>query len=62
MLQISNIELSDTAISPNRGEDISFFGEMDVINFFIVSDELSKDGGFFDVPDGAGGIDGAGTY
>ena len=62
MLQISNIELSDTAIGANGGEYISFSREMNVIDFFIVGDELSKDGGFFNVPDGAGGIDGAGAY
>ena len=34
---------------------------MYVVNFFIVSYELCKDCAFLDIPDGAGGIDRAGT-
>ena len=62
MLEISDIELPDTAVSSNRCEDVSLLGEVYVINFFIVSDKLCEDGTFLDIPDGAGGIDGAGTY
>lgn len=53
--------MPDTAVSSNRCEDISLFGEMYVVNFFIVSYELCKDCAFLDIPDGAGGIDRAGT-
>lgn len=34
---------------------------MYVIDFLIVGDELGEDCCFFDVPDGAGGVDGAGA-
>jgi len=56
MLQISNIKLSNTAISSYWCEDISFFGEMYIIYLFIMRDKLSKDSSFFDVPNGTGSI------
>ncbi len=34
---------------------------MNIVDFLIVGDELREDRGLFDVPDGAGGVDGAGT-
>ena len=61
MLQVSDVELPHTAISTNRGEDISLLGEVDVVDLLVVGDELGEDGLLLDVPDGAGGIDGAGA-
>lgn len=61
MLQISDIKLPHAAVSPNWSKDIPFFGEMYVVYFFVMSDKLGEDSGFFDIPDGAGGIDGAGA-
>jgi hypothetical protein len=61
VLQVPNIELSDAAVGSNTGEDVPFFREVDVVDFFVVSDELREDSCLFDVPDGAGGVDRAGT-
>lgn len=61
MLKVSEVELSDGSICTSRSESISLVGEMDVVDFFIVGDKLGEDGFLFDVPNGAGGIDGTGT-
>ena len=34
---------------------------MDIVDFLVVRDELGEDCGLFDVPDGAGGVDGTGA-
>ena len=61
MLQVPDIELPDAAVCSHTGEDVPFFGEVDVVDFFVVGDQLREDGCLFDVPDGAGGVDGAGA-
>lgn len=57
MLKVPDIKLPDTSISSNRSKDISFFGEVDIVNFLIMSDQLSENSGFLDVPDSTGSID-----
>ena len=61
MLEISQIKLSDGSISAGRSEGIFFVSEMNVINFFIMGNKLGKNRLFFDVPNGAGGVNGAGA-
>ena len=61
MLEISDIKLPHTAISSHRGEDILVFAEMDIINFLIMGNKLGINRSLFNIPDGAGGIDGAGA-
>lgn len=56
MLQISDIELSDAAICSYGSKDISLSRKVDVIDFFIMSDELGKNSSFFDIPDCAGSV------
>lgn len=58
MLQVSDVELPDAAVCPHRGKDVPFLGEVDVVNFLVMSNELREDSSFFDVPDGAGSVDG----
>ncbi len=61
MLKVSKVELSDGSIGSGRSEGISLVGEMDIVDFFIMGNELGEDWFLFDVPNGAGGIDGTGT-
>lgn len=61
MLQVSDVELPDTAISSNRREDVPLPGEVDIIDLLVMCDELGKYCRFFDVPDGAGSIDAGST-
>ena len=51
--------MPDAAVSSYGSKDVSFLRKMDVINLFIVSYELCKNCLFFDVPDGASGVNGA---
>ena len=59
MLQISYIELPNTAVCSYWCKDISFFGKMYIINLFIMCYKLGEDSGFFDIPNSTGCIDGA---
>jgi hypothetical protein len=61
VLKISEVKLSDRSIGTSRGKCIPLVSEMDVVDFFVMSDELGEDGFLFNVPNGAGGIDGTGT-
>ena len=51
--------MPDTAVSSYGGKNILVFGEMDVIDFFVVGDQLGIDRPFLNVPDGASSVDGA---
>ena len=59
MLQVSNVELPDATVCSHTCKDVSFLGEVDVVDLFIMSDELGEDCCLFDIPDSAGGVDGA---
>ena len=61
MLKISNIKLSDTSISSHRCKDISFFRKVNIIDFFVMGNELCEDCTFLDIPNSAGGIDRTGS-
>lgn len=56
MLKVSNIELPDTAISAHRCEDVPFAGKVNIIYLFVMSDELRENSRFFNIPNGAGGV------
>lgn len=60
MFQVPDIELPDTAICAHRGKDVLVFGEVNVVDLFVVCNQLGVHCPFLDVPDGARGVYGAG--
>ena len=58
MLKVPDVELPNTAVCADGCEDIPISGEMNVIDFLVMGDELREDCAFLNVPDGAGSIDG----
>ena len=42
-MKVSQVELSDGSIGSGRSEGISLVGEMDVVDFFIMGNELGED-------------------
>jgi hypothetical protein len=61
VLEVADVELAHAAVCAHRGEDVALFGKVDVVDLLVMSDELGKNAGFLDVPDGAGGVDGTGA-
>lgn len=61
MLEVPDVELPDATVCSHRCKNVPFLRKMDVVDLLIMSDELCEDGFLFDVPDGAGGVDGAGA-
>ena len=59
VLLVPEVEDADGAVSRNRGEDPGL-APGDVVHGLVVRDELRLDDAAFDVPDGAGGVDGGG--
>ena len=61
MLQISDIELPHTAISTHRSKYISLSGEVDIVDLFIMGDELCENCLLLYVPDSASSVNGTGA-
>lgn len=61
MLQISQVKLSYRPIRPCWTEHISLFCKMNIINFFIMSNQLCKNSLFLDIPNGTSCVDRAGS-
>lgn len=61
MLETTEIEHADTAVGAAGDEDVDAVGaEADIEDFFVVGDELGLCGEGWDIPDGAGGVNGRG--
>lgn len=60
VLEVADVELANTAVGAGGGEDVAFFGEVDVVDLLVVGDELREDRPLLDVPDRARGVDRAG--
>jgi hypothetical protein len=61
VLEISEVELSNGSVGTGRGKGIPLVSEMNVVDFFVVGDQLGEDRFLFNVPNGAGSIDRTGT-
>lgn len=62
MLQVSDVKLANAPVSPRACKNIALLTEVYIIDFFVVSDELSEDRRLFNVPNCASGVDGACAY
>ena len=58
LMKVPEIELTSAAICSNRGKDVHVWAETDIIDLFIVCNQLSEHGSFLDIPNRARGVDG----
>jgi len=62
VLQRPEVEESQRAVGAHRAEDVLPAGEGQVVHLLVVGDQLRARGHRGDIPDGAGGVDGAGAH